>query len=473
MSDTPPRLATAPTTGAEYVPVSGTAVASLAVGVVFVVGIVVVAGFAFVRKQPFIATEVLIFPALGVLLAFTARRQIAAAEGAKVGEWSANAGWWLSVVGGLGYVAYLGGMEFAIRNDAEREFRAWADAVVAIDPANPADPNVYEACYRMQPPGLRATTNRRDAAAMEAKFRDGLVGLRQLDVVRVAGRNRGAVTFVPGGMKEWQQTPNRVTCTLAGKMLTPEGEFDLVVPMEASVEQGKREWQVKATANGFVQSQALTRYGWLVYHVEQTGKAFAQELQTALTTPGQQLVAYDAFVRPDGSPARTKWLIEDPARLALTGAATRLYPRPVGYPGVLDTLFTLPGGVVPSQPDRDRFRYCWDNMRITRAGASLRDSPDANPVLRVAADAVEFWVPIELVLPGGVGPSGSARGRIVLRCADEALAAEFAKARAEGGRPVGIPPSDVMSRPVPWRVVRIESDLKPIPVAPKGKPQDE
>lgn len=469
MNDTPPRLATN-SAGPAYAPISGTAVASLAVGVLFVVALVIVGGMAFFKKQQFIEFEVLVFPALGVLLAFVARRQIANSEGTRVGENYANAGWWLNVLGGLGYVAYVLGVEFAIRNDAEREFKAWAGHVVAIDPANPADPNVYQATWRTQPPGSRVAVKPDNAAAMEAQFRDALVGFRQMDVVRIAGRNRGAAKFEILGVKDWQQTQTKINCTLACKLSTPEGDFDLIVPMEAAIDQGRRSWQIRPSSSGLVQGQSLTKYGWLVSHTEDLGKQFAFEVLNLLRNPGQQPIAYDAFVRPDTTPAWPRFLIEDQTRYAVTGNIGRLYPEPLGYAEGVDRLFALPGGVKPTDADVARFRFCWNNGRIARAGTTLKDSPDANPVLRVTPEAVEYLIPVELQLPGGQGPAGTARGKIVLRSTDPALAGEFAAAKKDPGPQMTAAPAELAKRPIPWRIVRIESDLKPVPIAPKGGP---
>ncbi len=470
MNETPPRLASSPTAGSDYAPISSTAVASLIVGVLFVASMIVIAGIAFYRKQSFIEDKLLIFPAIGVLLAFMARRQIANSEGTRVGESYANAGWWLNVLGGLGYIAYLGGVEFAIRNDAQSQFQAWAGFVSEIDPSNPTDHNLYKAAWRMQVPGRRTTVKAGDTAAMEANFGDGIVGLRQMDVVRIAGRNRGNARFETQGVKDWQQTPTRVSCTLACKLVCPEGEFDLVVPMEAAIEEGKREWQVKPTPNGYIQSQALTRYGWMVAHAERMGRDFGQAFLSRLRLPGQQVVTYDAFVNPTGSIPWASFLGEDRTRLAVTGGIGLIYPRAKDYDAGVDGIFAMLGGGKPSEADLKRFRFCWDNSRITFPGASLRDSPDVNPVLHLTPEAVEFRLPVELMVPGGQGPSGTARGRVILRCTDPSLARDLAEAQKNPGPTLAEGPKEILSRPIPWRVVRIESDLKPVPVAPKPGP---
>ena len=89
MSSSPPRLNVNPTDPAAqpgYAPISWTAVASLAVAILFVLVLLVTGYMAWRDKQPLLQTWLLVFPAVAVLLAFVARRQIAASEGTRTGQ---------------------------------------------------------------------------------------------------------------------------------------------------------------------------------------------------------------------------------------------------------------------------------------------------------------------------------------------------------------------------------------------------
>src|SRR6478609_9674005 len=101
MSSSPPRLNVNPSDPAAqsgYAPISWTAVASLAIAVLFVLVLLMTGYMAWKDKQPLLQSWLLVFPALAVLLAFIARRQIAASEGTRTGQIYATAGWWAAVV---------------------------------------------------------------------------------------------------------------------------------------------------------------------------------------------------------------------------------------------------------------------------------------------------------------------------------------------------------------------------------------
>ena len=103
MSSSPPRLNVNPTDPAAqpgYAPISWTAVASLAVAILFLIVLLVSGYMAWKDKQPLLQSWLLIFPVVAVLLAFVARKQIAASEGTRTGQVYATYGWWAAVIGG-------------------------------------------------------------------------------------------------------------------------------------------------------------------------------------------------------------------------------------------------------------------------------------------------------------------------------------------------------------------------------------
>src|SRR5438093_1247197 len=104
-----------------YVPVSWLAVAAFSVAGLFVVTLLALGGFAFVNKKPLLMGELLVLPVIAIVLSFAARRAIRNSEGTRTGEKLAANAWWLSVVFGLCYVAYLFAIDFAIRRDARGE----------------------------------------------------------------------------------------------------------------------------------------------------------------------------------------------------------------------------------------------------------------------------------------------------------------------------------------------------------------
>ena len=461
-----PRLDTAPAAQSEYAPLSWPAVACVVAAGLFTVVLAVMAYFA---KQPLIEPWLFVFPAVGVVLAFTARKQIEASEGTRTGLQLASAGWWVSVLVGFGYVCYLMAINYSVENDAKREFTAWADTVKAIDPEKARDESLYKAVYRTVSAGQRAQVkNATDFDTADKVFREELARLRQTDLVRVAGRNRepGAVEFSGFGVKDWSQEPGKINLTLAGKMTTPEGEWQLLVPMRADVEKGVRKWQIIAGGNGFFQPVArqLTRYGWMIEHLENTGRQFAGQFLFAADRPENRWMAYQMAVQDLSNPATGT------VGAALTGLPAILGRSRAEYDqAIAGKLFSLPGGATPGPDELGRFRQCWEQGGIVRAGFVLRDTPDTNPVLRAADGVVELRVPIELTFSAAHGSATeAARGKLVLRATDPALAGELTAAKQAKGVATPEPPKEVVSRPVSWRLVRIESDLKPIQAAPPG-----
>ena len=488
MSSSPPRLninPSDPTAQPGYAPISWTAVASLAVAILFVV-ILVVAGYLASRdRQPLLLEPLLIFPAVAVLLAYVARKQIAASEGTRTGLVYATAGWWAAVVGGLGYAAYLFAINYDIRRQAEREFVVWSDNLKELDANNPKDSKLYAAAYLAVEPGVRrAVKSPEDIAGMDRQFGDRLNTFRQLDLIRICARNPGRVEFRPHGLQDWQQKPTEITCALAADLITPEGEHRIAVPLKAVMDEKTRQrsWYVNPPREGFVQSRKLTRYGWMVEHAEYTAKLFGQDFQGVLMSNGQAPLAYLGFIYPgmtlDAARQELGPVVGTAVgRAALGGSALgslSVYPKLSDAEAKLRSVFTRPNGA-PATPDQLRtFLFCWENPgRIGPAGSVLKGNPDTNPVLFLDATKIEYRIPVELALLADASGQAAARGRIVLRpepASEAALLKELSAARdAAGSSPkTDEPPSDMQNRPKPaWRVVRIESDLIP-QFNPKG-----
>jgi hypothetical protein len=485
MPESPSRLASAdPNTQPGYAPISWMAVASLTVAVLFVVMLAWMGFAAFNKKQPLVEPPILFFPALAVVLAFIARRQIRAADGTRAGETYANAGWWLAVVAGLGYGAYLFAIDFAIRRDTDRVFLAWADHLKDLDAGNPKDPNLYAAAYQTLLPGVR-TFSPKDIARMDESHHDAVAAFRQTDLVRLCERNPKEVEFRTLGLQDWQQKPTEITCTLSASVVTPEGEQGLIVPLRAMIDEKKaRNWQILVTPGGYVKSRDLTRYGWMIDHLEKSGRGFAQELMSRLAQPGQAEVAYLAYVQPGQEPERALKMLSQvaaaaPARAAAAGTAiANLLPEPPDMRANLPRLFARPDGQPATAADLPRFLFVWTHPnRIIPAGTTLKANPEKYPVLRVVGDEIELRDPVELQLTDIATGGPTARGWLVLRVpagADPQLLADLHAAhdaaKAGGAPRTGQPAAEVTTRDVPWRLVRIESDLRPARQAQPGMP---
>src|SRR5262245_51598195 len=104
---TPPVAAERPAEPLVYRPLSGLAIAGLALGGVYAVLVVFSVVVGLLRREPFfLPLWLLLFPLLGGVLCVLALRQIRQAEGTRAGGALARTGLWLSVLAGLGYTTY-------------------------------------------------------------------------------------------------------------------------------------------------------------------------------------------------------------------------------------------------------------------------------------------------------------------------------------------------------------------------------
>jgi hypothetical protein len=484
MPQTPPRLASAdPGTQPGYAPISWTAVASLVIAVLFAVLLTGMLVTAFRGGRLLIEAWLLFFPALAIILAFVARRQIRASEGTRVGERYANAAWWVAMVAGLGYVAYLFAIDFAIRRDAREQFITWSNYLKDLNPADPKDRNFFLAAHMTLDPGVRGSVPAGDPEKLEATFREPVLAFRGSDVVRLCLRNRGAVEFRPEGLRTWEQRPTEITCTLTATLVSPEGEHGLVVPMRAVIDEKtkQRRWQIAVAPGGYIDArqQRLTPYGWAIERLEASGRNLAQELMARLAR-GDTSAAYLMFIHPEvRDPQQAADLLDrieatTVPRGAVVGGPTVIVPHPPGAGEYLtQKVLSKPGGGPHDPAAAARFASLWNTPnKILPAGSTARNNPDTNSTLFIGPEAIEYRVPIEIQL-GSMGPMASAaRGAIVLRAtaeADPKLFADLSAARqaaaSAGLSDTPAPPPELANPRIPWRLVRVESDLQPMPSA--------
>jgi hypothetical protein len=466
-----------------YAPISWTAVAALAVAVFFVILTLGLLVNATLEKQSLIDPRLLIFPAIAVVLAFIARRQIAGSEGTRAGMRYANAGWTIAVVGGLLYATYLFAIEFAVRSDADREFLAFTDGLKDLKPDDPADPNFYSAVYAMIPPGARASVGgKSDAAGIDAGFSDLVAGFRSSDLVRVCSRSPGEVAFKTTGLVDWEQKPRLITCTIKARLTTPEGEFNLVVPMRAVIEDNRqRRWMVVPSNDGYVKARRLTPYGWAVEALEHSGRQFVSAVMQGLSVTGGADFAVAAYVLPGGDPAAAAKLHQAAAdttvgRSAVAGILGLLPAREPGAEAALAALFARPDGRALTESEVRAFRDAWGSpRRFTPAGVTLKSNTDTATELNLRDGKVRLTQSIEVILSQESQPPPTAHAKFVLglpAATEPEVAAELARLRAAGGPPTAEGPAGVVERMqrVPWRVARVVSDLKPVAVSREGGP---
>jgi hypothetical protein len=474
MADTPPSVrdpgpplgSTADPVG--YVPVSWMAVAAFSVTAVFVITLAVLAFTAWRSKSPLIAPQLLFVPVVAVVLAFAARRVVRNSEGTRTGELFGldlvNAAWWGAVVVGLVYLTYLFAIDFSIRREAEGEVGRWVNQVL--------DGDLARAFHRTRDPAERASIPPDNAAALEARYRNDWVGFTQADLVRVALRNPGGCSYTSGGMREWSVKTGGAECVATGAVRCPEGLFPVQFQLKATDTPagpdggGGRQWQISPVSGAFFREQpALTPYGWLVDEVQKQGRDEVHQFLAAGQDRGFRPFVAHAYAQMAGDPA-VRLLSPDAgaARLAAVGAPAGLgwvLPEQV-FSATAGRLFRLPGGKQPGPDQARAFLGVWTGPGLVPAGARLRYSGDVHERATLTDAAVEVGVPVELPMVSAKADM-AARGRAVVVCTDPGLVAELKQLRATADPDAGTtaPPGGRRPR-YPWRLDRIESDMRPI-----------
>lgn len=460
-----------------YVPVSWMAVAAgLAAGLLVL--LMVVLGFvAFRAHKPLLEDWLLALAAAAVVLSFAARRVVRNSEGTRTGVLFGidlpNAAWWTGLVLGLGYTAYLLAIAFAISRDAKAEAGRWADYVLKGDPEN-----LTRAFYRTRNPGERATIRPDDRGYMEGRWGAEFVAFQQCDLARLAARSRGECRFTIGGVHDWAYEPTGVRCKVGGTITSPEGVFPVVIelrgfdPVPGAEGAGGRQWQVAFTQTGYVNRDQvqLTPYGWYMVQLDVTAADYGRRFVAACAGgPERRAVAFREFVRPDDPVLRPL----TPATVAGLGALPLL-----GWAGsakvqeyIGDQLFRLPGGAAPSEGQKKEFLHSWRSVGILRAGERLRENTGVHDELKLTAAAVEVRVPVEIPAAGVQADGSAARGRVVVECTDPEVLATIKRLHetaADPDRTAAAPPDDLLRKAIPWKVTRIETDLRMVSIRPQG-----
>ncbi|MCU0703856.1 MAG: hypothetical protein MUF18_07745 [Fimbriiglobus sp.] len=489
---------------ARYAPLSTLAVVSLAVGVLFAFVLLVLGWLAYKAGQPLLQLWLFVLPLGGVFLAFLARRQISNSEGARTGEVYANAGWWLCVVLGACYGAYLLANDLAVRADSEREVLKWADHLGKGKPADPADPAVWEAFKKSLDPGNPMLGNPQSvhqpgAALAYSQFRHN-------PLLLVWSRNRETAKFVPNGLKSWQLTPDgKMACEAAAVLSCPEGEFPVTIPLQAVTDpQSKvRAWQVMPnTRFQFVEMEQVsrTRYGWLLAGLEMEAIAAALEFCEILRFPAPigHFLTTDRFITNGRSQAFTEgWMKTLNGRVMLTGPLGVFAPEidPTALPAgadrpnffsrlsgepMTDTPFARPDGK-RTENGLSTLRKVWQsplasNLRpAVTAGFRMAEAAPRSAVIDTSDPArVLFKVHVDFQPPQSDFSANRqfVTGYLVMACDDPAVVKELRDAQqaAKDGRdrPTRQPVADLPK--TTFRALRLETDLTPIALPQQPQP---
>lgn len=482
-SPTPPNALTSPppslpaaTDTQDYVPVSWMAVAAALVATIFILTLLFAAYTAFTTRRPLVLPELLILPAIAVVLSFAARRLIQNSEGTRTGLlYGVNlvdSSWWLAVVGGLVYAAYLFAIDYSIRRDGEAELQRWLGQLTSAE--GDAEISLNRAFIRTLEPGRRSGLRPENTQQLRNEFRDPYTQFRQSDLVRVCNRNRGQCQVAVTSVRNWSSRPWGVECEFGATLTCPEGVFPLSIPVKgieptSSAEAAVgRQWAIVIPPNGFIIRDKVqyTRYGAMLAALEYSGGQFGRQfITTSSHGPHIQHYLYQRTIAPlEQANFWEQQALNSLARQALAGGVAGPLPFITAESTRFfqDKFLTLSNEGIPSPEQKTLFRTIWLSSGLLPPQSRLRNSPDTQDILLVYPDRVEVHVPCELPFPGaGAAAMAAARGRLVVVSRDKTLLQQLEQAReaARPGQEAFATPTEFFSQDFHWRITRLESDL--------------
>jgi hypothetical protein len=270
-----------------YRPLSGLAIASLALGSLFSLFLLVGAGLAFFTNTPLPdpGVAVLLVPAVGAVLGFVANWQIRHSDGTRVGAGLATWGRNLSIVSALCYVAYVSATELAVRQQATIYIDRWLKTVV--------EGRINEAFVQTLEPSRQRgiDPNREDHMARfrlagEKGQKGPLPQFEESQLVRILEQGGPEARIENLGLREWKYQGGGYQVRQAYRITTLEGVFDMVVSVRGSEAQrgskANREWHVLFEQTGVqldeghFARQAFTREGLRARQLVPLAQRFAE-----------------------------------------------------------------------------------------------------------------------------------------------------------------------------------------------------
>jgi len=321
-----------------YRPVSGLAIAGLAVSGLFAVWVLIAGLVAFRADAPFLMDPIaLLVPLAGFGLSLVARIQIRRSEGTRAGLPLATWGLWLSVLAGLGYLAYRGATELALRQQAEDFSTAWFELLRGDDvDAHAAfwgslDPSLRDQRFDLDNPEVRKILKGKpdEWRKVQAKLRDrffwgrdrsaqiqkgSLPNFFMHDVVANVRQAGTGATVTAQGIRSWDRTGDSYKVEQNYRITTLDAELDATVTLLGSDDKdtGRRRWRVLLEETGIRDPRKLTPRGQALAMLRGSSQMFAADWAKKLLA-GQVGDAYLDTAAPEKRNAqRLAWLLPDP-----------------------------------------------------------------------------------------------------------------------------------------------------------------
>jgi hypothetical protein len=468
-----------PASEIDYKPLSWLAVAAIAVAGAYLVFVLVTGGAALWYKKPTLNIFPLFLAGTGLVLAVVARAQIRRSEGTRDGRRMAGAAWWISVLGGAAYGAYLYASILALRQQSDKVALEWLDLL--------KQGKTDQAFLYVIDPASRQNVNPENRFELEGRFGGGLLPtFRSSELVRFYHRNGADVEVTPLGMSGWQQVEGGYQVESAFKLRAPEGSFTLNIMLIGSEgpNVAGREWHIRFSDQSLV-TNSRTTYGRLLLELLGEAGGVSQAWLESLSRKMPAVAYIDTL--PAAERGRYRALLD--AKMAglvpyvpmeqLVRAALPLAKQEQGADDPLAAalvdrgLFQVEGAKFVTEETKAKLRGVWSLGDIAPAGKRRLQNPETGPQLTFDGKQVTFVLPVEVGLPGS--PVGYAAGRLVLVSDTPELVKELKELKEQGkadpDRADTTQDELLRSRPSRnWRVERIETTLEPLQMQQRSGP---
>jgi hypothetical protein len=213
-----------------YRPLSALAVAGFGLAVLFAVVIAGMGVMALRTGKPLLIGWMLVVAIAAAGLSLAGQIQVRRSEGTRAGLQLARWGWWLSLVFGLGYGAYLAATELAVRQQAREFSENWFDKLASGDKA--------QAFLWTLSPSQRQGDNPRDLRRiytrylLDSKHEKGFwPRFLEQPIVRMIEQGGADARLEYLGVEGWHYEAGGYLVEQNFRLKTPEGVYDFRLPV--------------------------------------------------------------------------------------------------------------------------------------------------------------------------------------------------------------------------------------------------
>ena len=462
-----------------YQPVSAYAVAAAVAAGLFSVILIILLVAAFTASRAPMWIELLLIPIVGVILAAIARSHIRNSEGTRTGARLASAAWWVCVLGGAAFFAFI----YANQVVLEQESRRFADGFFN-ELRNGRKHHAF--VYLLAPEDLHRASPDVPEPFELAYLPNGFAYYKNHEMVRLILREGTSAEFEHMGTKDVEQVATGFQATHLYKMRCPEGEFNIQIKLIAAEAKtgGKSQlkWHIPADPypNFSIKPEKVSTYGRLVTELEQEGSSYANSWAMHMTQ-GRPTLAHlmtmpNAYRQPLELQLMTDSLTGGctaalfPLRLELlpperraNEAVAKASPGTMAFEDLLQSgFFRADEAGTPLPIEKiNRLRAVWASSPRIEATLAVRQLamtqvPPDSPTISVKDDVITVIVGVEIGLES---PQQYARGSLGIECREPEVLALLKKYREQG-----MAGDDLVSlQSLPnrgWRIAWLRTDME-------------